>query len=71
MQVYLVTSTAQEKNSVGTILSVKVRVFGVYTDSDHANSIADKYNATVKELTLDREVDGSVIQSWLNPGYVD
>lgn len=71
MQIYLVTSTAQEKDSNGTILSVKVRTFGVFTSSLHATALAQKQNATVQELTLDQEVQGTVIQSWLNPGYVD
>jgi cell division protein ZapA (FtsZ GTPase activity inhibitor) len=71
MQVFVVTSKAQEKDTSGTILTVKVRVFGVFSNEDHANALADKYNASVKELTLDNEVTGSVIQSWLNPGYVD
>lgn len=71
MVVYLVTSTAQEKDSGGTILSVKVRTFGVFTSGDYASALAEKYNADVKELTLDGEVNGSVIQSWVNPGYVD
>lgn len=69
MQIYLVTSKAQEKDTDGTILSVKVRTFGVFSDGEHANAIADKYNASVQELTLDGEVAGTVIQSWLNPGF--
>jgi predicted subunit of tRNA(5-methylaminomethyl-2-thiouridylate) methyltransferase len=71
MIVYIVTSTAQEKDSGWTILSVKVRTFGVFTSSSHANALAEKHGATVKELVLDREVNGDIIQSWLNPGYAD
>jgi len=70
MTLYLVTSQAQEKNSVGTILSVKVRTFGVFTDETHADAIAEKYNANVFTLIADKEVEGSVIETWINPGYV-
>jgi hypothetical protein len=71
MILYLVTSAAQEKDSIGTILAVKARTFGVYTSEEHADAMAEKYNCTVKEMVLDREVYGEVLQSWLNPGYVD
>jgi hypothetical protein len=71
MYVYLVTSAAQERDSDGTILAVKARTFGVFTSEEHANALADRYNGTVQELVLDREVGGTVLQSWVNPGYVD
>ena len=70
MQVFVVTSKAQEKDTSGTILSVKVRIFGVFSDEDHANALAYKYGASVQELMLDGEVAGTVIQNWLNPGFV-
>ncbi|MBN2258115.1 MAG: hypothetical protein JW704_09850 [Anaerolineaceae bacterium] len=68
---YLVTSKAQEESTVGTILKVEVRTWGIFTDPERAQAIADKHGGTVEPHTQDIERDGKVIQSWRNPGYVD
>jgi len=69
MQVFIVTSKATEQNATGIILSVKTRLYGVFTSLEHAEAIAEKYDGTVKATYLDKEQDGFVLQTWTNPGF--
>lgn len=72
MQIFVVTSKTEDKNVGGVILEAQVRCYGVFTDGDVANGIADKYNGSVCEMTLAVEYvpqDGYVLQRWTNPGY--
>jgi len=74
MTVYIVTSKATDKDSSGVTLEVKVRCYGVFSSESRANDIAAKYSASVSEVVLDTErypQSGPVLQSWVNPGYVD
>jgi len=69
MEIFVVTSKAQEEDNVGIILSVKVRIHGVFSDRERADAIAAKYKGEVKAIYLDKENIGDIIQYWLNPGY--
>lgn len=69
MEVFVVTSKAQEEDNVGIILSVKVRIHGVFTERARADSMAAKYDGAVKAIYIDKENAGDIIQYWLNPGY--
>lgn len=70
MEIFVVTSQAQEEDNVGIILTAMVRIYGVYSDRTRADAIATKYRGTVKSLYLDKENIGDVLQQWVNPGYV-
>lgn len=69
MQLYLVTSLAKEENPVGNILVAKCRCHGVFTDSDRASAIADKYDGSVTLFGSDQESVGAVVLYWENPGF--
>jgi hypothetical protein len=72
MKIYLVTSKITEKNSTGILLKASMKCHGVFTGEYFASKIADKYDANVVELILDKDYDPQdniVLQQWLNPGY--
>ena len=72
MVVHIVTSKAQETDTDGTILSVKVRFYGVFTSETRAQEIADKYGGDYVSVDTDIEKvpqDEYVLQRWVNPGY--
>ena len=68
MQVYVVTSQAQEQTSAGVIQRVDVRCWGAYSTLVRAQQIADKYLGSVTTLTVDQE-QGTNLEHWMNPGY--
>jgi len=69
MQIFVVTSKAQEESNTGIIESVKVRTHGVFSTRARADAIASKYGGQVHEDYLDKENIGSVLQYWVNPGF--
>jgi hypothetical protein len=71
MELFVVTSKAQEESNTGVIESVKIRIHGVFSDKGRADGIAEKYRGQVKSVYLDKENIGDIIQYWVNPGYVD
>jgi len=69
MQIHVVTSKAQEEARDGTILSVKVRFHGAFTDESRAEWMAAKYDGSVSSFYVDKENVGTILQYWENPGY--
>lgn len=73
MTIYIVTSQSVEKDTAGVILRVFVRHHGVFSDEGLANSLAEKYSATVTSAVMDHELVGNnadILQMWTNPGFV-
>ncbi len=67
MRVYLVTTKSREESTEGELLAVYMRTFGIYTSFEAAMGIAVKVDGTVKEMILDQELSGTILQelhSW-------
>jgi len=69
MQLYVVTGISTEEDRYGVILSVKVRVHGVYSSRTRADAMADKHNGDVRSFHLDQDGNSQVVEGWENPGF--
>lgn len=70
MLLYLVTGKSQDEERSGVIRFVRSKLYGVFSDSERADSMAAKHGGAVVPLYLDKEYDGTVLQYWENPGFV-
>lgn len=70
MDVFVVTTKSTEEDKYGTIQFVRARLHGVFSDRSRADAIAGKYNGSVVATHLDKELLGTLLQYWENPGYV-
>lgn len=70
MQLYAVTGNSTEEDRYGVILSVKVRVYGIYSSRGRADAMATKYNGHVHPFYLDQDGNAQVVEEWQNPGFV-
>lgn len=69
MDLYLVSKASSEKTSTGIVQSANMFVFGIFTDSERADAVASKHDASVSSFKADKETSERVLR-WLNPGYV-
>ena len=69
MELFIVTSLATEKNSVGNSLMVKCRTHAVCTTQARADALAVKYDGSVASVYADKDMAGKIVQYWENPGF--
>lgn len=65
MQVFIVTTKSEERNSSGVLLRATANLHGIYTSEAIADGMVTKYNGTKTSVYLDDEQSKKVLQTWV------